>query len=289
VVTGPEINGNNAGRLEGLLRAADRTRIKVQIPKQSRYVKSEVDGMYDGEARGFSETRIEKMGKAWISHLNVLRHVVAQNYTSALILEDDADWDVSIRSQALLIASATQQLSKAPTLTTPWGSDWDMFWLGNGGAGSPKHDSLCISLNDSTTIPLNEFRTKRPFYPTLKDKTRLVFETQNPICTFGYAVTQHGARKLLDYAVGPGWAFDVKASDGCVSGDLICMTVAPEIFHHMRWPGLAGVSDNQDDVNNSETPFTMNILHSARCNVGRKWKGLLSCRASPQMRMRYDA
>ncbi|KAF5016416.1 hypothetical protein F66182_11908, partial [Fusarium sp. NRRL 66182] len=36
---------------------------------------------------------------SWRSHLNAIRAIVENNLDSALILEDDADWDVRIHDQ----------------------------------------------------------------------------------------------------------------------------------------------------------------------------------------------
>ncbi|KAM0714111.1 hypothetical protein Q7P37_011075 [Cladosporium fusiforme] len=47
---------------------------------------------------------------AWRSHMNVLSKIVEQNLTSALVLEDDVDWDIRIKSQMTDFAKAARLL-----------------------------------------------------------------------------------------------------------------------------------------------------------------------------------
>nr|POE72053.1 hypothetical protein CFP56_11929 [Quercus suber] len=47
---------------------------------------------------------------AWRSHMNVINRIVEQNISSALILEDDIDWDIRIKSQMQDFARASRLL-----------------------------------------------------------------------------------------------------------------------------------------------------------------------------------
>jgi GR25 family glycosyltransferase involved in LPS biosynthesis len=47
---------------------------------------------------------------SWSAHMNAMVAVVEQNLTSALILEDDADWDVRIKPQLRDFALSSQAL-----------------------------------------------------------------------------------------------------------------------------------------------------------------------------------
>lgn len=47
---------------------------------------------------------------SWRAHVNALRQVVEQNLTTALILEDDVDWDIRIKSQMRDFAKASRLL-----------------------------------------------------------------------------------------------------------------------------------------------------------------------------------
>lgn len=58
----------------------------------------------DNEARNNGTVR------AWRSHTNVLRKLVEENISSALILEDDVDWDLRIKTQMRDFAAASWPL-----------------------------------------------------------------------------------------------------------------------------------------------------------------------------------
>ncbi|KAI0516784.1 hypothetical protein F5B22DRAFT_606489 [Xylaria bambusicola] len=111
---------------------------------------------------------------AWRGHLNAIQEIVRRNLSSALILEDNADWDVRLRDQlhnfALSSHALTQPLADAissiyadftyprnpeTTLTStpdlafenlpvtilpqssPYGDEWDVLWLGHCGMHFP--------------------------------------------------------------------------------------------------------------------------------------------------------
>lgn len=109
---------------------------------------------------------------SWRAHLNAIQAVVKNNLSSALILEDDADWDIRIKKQlqdfALTSRALLQRRSslphvfadftlRDPTSTSdmpddilfddlpatispaysPYGDDWDVLWLGHCGTEFP--------------------------------------------------------------------------------------------------------------------------------------------------------
>lgn len=45
---------------------------------------------------------------SWRAHMNVLRQIIEQNLTTALVMEDDIDWDVRIKAQMVSFALAAQ-------------------------------------------------------------------------------------------------------------------------------------------------------------------------------------
>ncbi|KAL2189941.1 glycosyltransferase family 25 protein [Thermothelomyces heterothallicus CBS 203.75] len=117
----------------------------------------------------------------WRGHMNAVREIVRRNLTSALILEDDVDWDVRIRDQlqdfALSIRALTQPLLRGdaggyadptypmpsdnspesvpdmdfyqlpatvPPSTYPYGDNWDLLWVGHCGMHFPFKGSKTI-------------------------------------------------------------------------------------------------------------------------------------------------
>ncbi|KAF2659976.1 glycosyltransferase family 25 protein [Lophiostoma macrostomum CBS 122681] len=115
---------------------------------------------------------------SWRAHMNAIREVIERNLTTALILEDDADWDFRLRSQLSdfsygvrktpeLIAQAEQYHIGHPPSTDEtlsqvelairssvslsslhprylsreepgYGTEWDILWLGHCGAQFPE-------------------------------------------------------------------------------------------------------------------------------------------------------
>lgn len=111
---------------------------------------------------------------SWRSHLDAVRAVVENNLDSALIVEDDADWDVRIHDQMYDFAETTRVLtqplagssSSSPSYAdpsfpdpsqggqpqemvfgqlprtvlpqvSPYGDDWDVLWIGHCGTEAP--------------------------------------------------------------------------------------------------------------------------------------------------------
>lgn len=113
--------------------------------------------------------------------------IVERNISTALILEDDADWDVRIKSQLQVFAQAarafTQPMGKdgmrntmARTFTpapdehsplefplaglpqdlhpklSPYGDDWDVLWLGHCGTEFPQRSAFDQEKKEKSTI-----------------------------------------------------------------------------------------------------------------------------------------
>ncbi|KAG8156515.1 hypothetical protein KVR01_013619 [Diaporthe batatas] len=114
-----------------------------------------------------------KVRASWRAHMDALWYIVQNNLTSAIIFEDDLDWDVRIREQARDFALASRALLQPlagrkdfadptyPTVqekdkeldppplnfnqlpktqdpaTSPYGDGWDVLWLGHCGVQQP--------------------------------------------------------------------------------------------------------------------------------------------------------
>ncbi|KAI9776990.1 MAG: hypothetical protein M1839_009134 [Geoglossum umbratile] len=112
----------------------------------------------------------------WRAHMNALAKIVQLNISTALIMEDDADWDVRIKSQlrdfALSAHALIQPLASnpntyadptypsptgkpamppdmyfdrlpptVPPVSSPYGDGWDILWLGHCGVNLPTINS----------------------------------------------------------------------------------------------------------------------------------------------------
>ncbi|KAI6363537.1 hypothetical protein MCOR25_005894 [Pyricularia grisea] len=191
---------------------------------------------------------------SWRAHINALRTIVEQDLTTALILEDDVDWDVRLKSQLQLFAAASraylqplksnpsQTLTQAavavplpsapdtlPPSTSPYGDGWDVLWLGHCGVDTTRrdHHQLQILLPDDPTVPAPKHLKAHPFaaepdaLATLHPPhTRVVHAAAGNVCSNGYAVSRRGARRLL-HALGIEsftTGFDLMLRDWCDQG-----------------------------------------------------------------------
>lgn len=174
---------------------------------------------------------------SWRGHLNAIQEIVKRNLTSALIIEDDADWDVRIKDQMHDLALANHALTQPlqgtnhkkyadptfprpeenqlelvrnlhfdnlpvtePPELSPYGDNWNLMWTGHCGMHFP-WSALAprgrVVQND-VTVPQQQFVDG---LPELKSEyphhTRVYHHVQEGICSLGYAVTQNAARQML--------------------------------------------------------------------------------------------
>lgn len=267
---------------------------------------------------------------SWRGHMNAVRKIVVDNLDSALIMEDDMDWDVRLKPQLeLTAAGARAVISSLPdklfpngrtsstTPISPYGDDWDVLWLGHCGEPFPEDlpenkdlpdDDQGLQamarhwtiLNDATVPPLDKI-TGIVDFKAHPERTRWVHVTGAPICTFAYALSQRGARKILydlsvDKLSGPfdnalaglcrravgSWSRMAKgeAVDGDRGLDAKCLSVTPPLFFHHKAKGLISAdSDIQnyggggEEGEDSPPPevreksSTENIVWSVRLNL----------------------
>lgn len=212
---------------------------------------------------------------AWLGHIDLLKFVIQNRWGSALIMEDDVDWDVGIRNQTKLIAKAVLTLTKQKhSEQAPYGREWDVLWMGH--CSDPANtDRPIIAFDDPTVISLDKYSGLDTYIKNiLPDGQRSVHYAGNPVCTFAYAVSATGAKKLLHQAsLGHGGAFDLMLMHSCQDRTLDCITVNPEIFDGYH-PAEGDASEvragdsnmvaDTDDVGRA-MGHTDNILRSARC------------------------
>lgn len=241
---------------------------------------------------------------SWRGHMNAVRRIVDEDLESALIMEDDMDWDVRLRSQLEDIARGSRMLleSNEPNPHSPYGDGWDVLWIGHCGEPFPEtldenrdkpddHPGIqymrkkYVIENDHTVPPPDKMTGFQDFHA--HPYTRWVHITAAPICTFAYAVSQQGARKLLfdlsvDHLVG---AYDnalaglcrrsvaavgMEEPEGDRGLDTRCVSVTPPVFFHHKAKGpVAGDSDIQEVGGDAvrEKGSTENIMWSARNNI----------------------
>ncbi|KAJ9668448.1 hypothetical protein H2201_001496 [Coniosporium apollinis] len=264
-----------AWRKDGFLKAAAYTGLDIQVPTQPKWTDTEIHAL-------MSKNPILKEGLAlsWFGHLNALRE--AATHTTSLILEDDTDWDVEIRSQMPRIAEAVKSLTgytadsaEGESALPPYGADWDVLWLGHCG-DNIVFDPPPIQFNDSTVPPyVNSW--EKTISPDPRH-TRWVHWATGPICTYAYAVTDTSARKILDRDDHGSESFDIWLHIRCKGKELRCVTVSPKLFHHHEAAGEKdSLINGKTEEETIKAEMTDNIWHSARCNSVAKSESLVTC------------
>ncbi|KAI7493900.1 hypothetical protein KC357_g861 [Hortaea werneckii] len=211
--------------------------------------------------------------------------VPSRRQTTALVLEDDADWDVEIKNQVGRAQDYLRKLTE-PVIDYLWGTEWDVLYLGHcgdryGPSVSNVHFPRLLHAHhkvyeDSATPNLTTYEGFH--YGTLEPMPRglrAVHQSTRPVCTYGYAVTKKGAEKIINLSH-DAKAIDTRMGRACKNGTMRCFTVNPELIHH-HIPAGQAPSEIQTKQDVSAQAWTPNILHSARCNLDRGDDELVSC------------
>ncbi|KAH7061387.1 hypothetical protein B0J12DRAFT_592712 [Macrophomina phaseolina] len=267
------VSKEGSPRRQGLIHAANVTEIDITIPEQPRWT------LEDEENFRLPENSTLGRGSllAWLGHLHALREFMKSGAETALILEDDVDWDIRLKSQQIpLVASAFRALlpdARYPQYPYGHPKNWDLLYMGH--CGDYWH-GMDIGFDKGHVVPENltatphiafrddslpDFDNLHPWTTSLlvnlnvTERTRLVHRSRFPLCTFAYAVTRQSANRLLTELAGsessrPGdHAYDITILRGCISDGLRCWSINPELFHHV--PGdsmIAGIEQTPDRV-----------------------------------------
>lgn len=272
-------------RTRGLEAAANLTGLDISIPPQPQNPDELVEA-FERIGSDNENTKTPKHGtaKAWMAHLDLLKFIIASEYETAFIIEDDVDWDLELKAQMRL---ASQNV-RAYTNTShddpsPFGSNWDVIWLGHCGAWVKDDMKAPLIYPDETRIDIEQYSGWSR--PNIREKIpeghRQVQDCILTVCTFGYGVTRQSAPKVLNLlAKGSGEAFDVMLSTYCSKNLLRCVVVNPQLFNHYEPPasegylsevhigdGLGNPETNQTSDFDHKKGFTGNIANSTRCEA----------------------
>lgn len=254
----------------------------------------------------------------WRGHMNVLREIVKKGVSTALILEDDTDWDVNIERQMQDFTSASQTvLALSESLNpvrgdarsdSPYGNYWDILWLGHCGGYEPYpqyHQYHAVIHGDTTVPPAFDMRGltrnietyegpcstheghdpthRKCDEPRLAQDERIIQFNGSPLCTFGYAVSQQGARKILSRVGGPAlddvkYPIDLEMLNLCRDGaegnggveGMRCLVVSPPFFStHKPKGSKASDSDIHKFCGSKERDigYSEGLVWSTRLNI----------------------
>lgn len=212
------------------------------------------------DLRADRDSRISRgSALAWLGHLNALRWFLNTDLETMMVLEDDVDWDIHLRTLQIPTAAAAIRKLVAHQTDPPgsldhieggnnfWGnvSTWDILYLGHCGdifKSTSWTSSIPKVVYEDHTLPprreMHPYTTKFLESIDVPEYTRVIHQSIFPLCTFGFALTQPAARRLLNdiapkEAEGGTMAYDVRVLEGCRDMGLRCWSANPELFHHM--------------------------------------------------------
>ncbi|KAN0114573.1 glycosyltransferase family 25 protein [Hyaloscypha variabilis] len=265
-------------RTRGLKAASAYTGLDIEIPVQSlptdEFIQlwrklGDPNGKHPGLGQAYN----------WIAHLDLVKYAIALDLETVLILEDDVDWDVTIKQQMQLISSAVREFTFVDDEDeTPYGKSWDILWIGH--SGDPlKNETRRVEFKDPSVPSKDQYTGWTKPYYNLNPGSRYVQRAVNPVGTIGYAMTKRGMKKVALWAgKGENEAYDIRLLEGCRSKDLSCIVVNPQLMHHYVPPMDFGHISEVAGVNGAgskaeEEDFeklmgsTPNIVQSTRCRV----------------------
>jgi GR25 family glycosyltransferase involved in LPS biosynthesis len=202
-----------------------------------------------------------------------------------LILEDDADWDVGIKSQIREFARGLHALKGNNKIIkqAPYGTDWDLLWIGGCATGPDANQTQFYAIPDNPTVPSTQHRatwagpleTWKAKFP--EDSTRFIYRAEAGCCTYGYAVTSKGAKKILAALAIDHIEAAVDNAMSHLCGGLggrrrvECFAPFPNIIGTYRPAGPAfrdsDIATNSDERVHEEQAF--NLVYSTRRNIHR--------------------
>jgi hypothetical protein len=267
-------------RTRGLKAAAEHTGLDVEIPKQPLVTEEMIEAFQKLGPENVPHPLQKGEARTWLSSLDLVKYMVAADLESALILEDDVDWDISVKQQMRLVSEAVRKFTLVDSQDlSPYGHAWDLLWVGH--CGEPTHnDTRRLEFADlSAALPANYIGWSKRYMDGITPGKRSVQRGVHTVCSFGIGLSRRGAVKVLKWAgKGENEAYDIRLQQGCKSKDLSCLVVNPELMHHYVPPGEFGHISTVADANlkgskAEEEEFekvmgdTPNILHSARCRA----------------------
>ena len=210
-------------------------------------------------------------------------------------MEDDADWDVTIKTQLQSFAIAMRSLQgtddvhvdKSTATGSPYGNDWDVLWLGHCGGECSSDSAYYLTPADRTILPPDHFLPYWRDPPPLArpDDARVTCPITDGVCSIFYAVSLRGAQRILaalsvnpsDIAerVDVGAQFDVSLGRLCGSGHLRCFAPYPSLTGGYRSAGPAakGSDINGPAEGSFEGPVegrsSHGVMYSTMLNVNR--------------------
>ena len=232
----------------------------------------------------------KKLLGAWRAHLNVAQRMVYERISTAIVFEDDSDWDVNLRAQLEQFAQGSRYITSLWTgskelkskasggdANSPYGEDWDLLWLGHCGVDTHPSDPRQFIISNDATVPSPKRRVNYQDIPDLSghsNSTRIVFRAGSGVCLYSYALSYRGAQKMLltQSTLTKFQPIDIGIRHMCKENDgFKCVAVFPQIIDSHK---AAGHIDRDSDIADydknqfREKGYTNNVVRSTRLNWG---------------------
>ncbi|CAI7564208.1 unnamed protein product [Penicillium glandicola] len=231
------------------------------------------------------------------AHVNGVQRVVQEKLASAIIMEDDVDWDVSIKVQLRSFAHAVRALQlqdtqEVPTQPphSPYGDNWDILWLGHCGMSCKTDLPFYLTPNDPT-IPMPHqflplFRDPPVFEGCERpDHSRLACAASEGVCSMFYAVSYRGAQRILAaMSVNPtgladgidtGGPYDLSLGRMCTHGYLRCFASYPSLTGGFYQAGSKAKTSDINQNTGVQESFASwgGVMYSTMLNINRILRG----------------
>lgn len=222
----------------------------------------------------------DKSVGSWRAHLNFALAIVRNRLSSAIVFEDDADWDIDFKSQLEYFAAGSRYLSDSISSSkphSPYGDDWDLLWPGHCAIGYHKEDSRRFLIDNDPAVPPPNHRVtfgNKPDMSAYDNSTRVVFRAGGGVCVYSYALSFRGAQKLLHHENSRTEykPFDLSMDGLCRNNpDFKCIGIFPQIIDSHKAAGAVNRDSDIGEIKGSEqrkTGYTFNIVRSVRINLG---------------------
>ncbi|KAI9893679.1 MAG: hypothetical protein M1814_005894 [Vezdaea aestivalis] len=211
------------------------------------------------------------------SHMNVLRDVIQNRHQSALVIEDDTSWDVSLKQQLMAFAKGVRYVTDSEgsiTPLSPYGSNWDMLWLGHCGSKTHPGKLKAFVMEEGPSVPGPHRRVKygdAPDMSSYSKHTRIVYAAGGGTCTYAYAVSFRGAQRILKHLTAAKGPVDWELGEMCGRNDFKCITPYPPLISEYK---AVGSKSKDSDIEHfpseyRERGFAFNLVFDARLNLDK--------------------
>lgn len=207
--------------------------------------------------------------------------IIREDIQSALIFEDDADWDVQLKGQMYEFAKGAKAVQGTTGYSySPYGDDWDMLWIGHCGtnARTELDQMYYVIPEDPTMIPLNlvygNHKPDRTATELSGNKTRMVFQGIAGRCLTGYALSIRGALKLvMAQSLTKSTTIDRGVSGLCSKpkGTFTCIASWPPLIGTFKDAGSVDKDSDRLKVEGAERKYAWvrDIAYPVRMNIDR--------------------